>query len=205
MVIMMWLRPWMLDPHWLGDIGILPWLFALDYSSAWLWLCVHIKVNSAYHHGHLFIFNHWPAIESVLGCVVNWVSLLLCQIFLQVFLNIHLVSDFNVHLAQNYVLVFVWLLLILIFLDFQSWSFVAIFTNLTHGDDVIQSRFFVRRINLREFTKTAKRTSCAFESLGWNDFTIVVRTVDRAITWAVTICNFDGGLISLILYNSWIT
>ena len=85
---------------------------------------------------------------------------------------------------------------------------MAIFTNLTHGDDVIQSRFFVRRINLRKFTKTAKRTSCAFESLGWNDFTIVVRTVDlidRAITWAVAICNFDSGLISLILYNSWIT
>lgn len=56
----------MLDPHLLAlglvdigcYIGILPWLFALDYSSAWLWLCVHIKVNSANHHWHIFIFNH---------------------------------------------------------------------------------------------------------------------------------------------------
>jgi hypothetical protein len=42
----------------LVGIGILPWLFALDYSIAWLWLCVHIKVNSAYHHWHIIIVNH---------------------------------------------------------------------------------------------------------------------------------------------------
>jgi hypothetical protein len=87
---------------------------------------------------------------------------------------------------------------------------VAIFANLSHGDDIIQiiqSRFFVRRINLRDFTKTTKRTSGAFESLGRNDFTMVVGTVDRAITWAVTICLsvVDSCFISLILYNSWIT